>query len=223
MKTLEDYQKLTVTELAKGLSEAEIAIDKAATDAKAASDAAAAELKKRDDRIAELEKAAKGEPEATDIYKGLNPALRAELEKRDADAKADREKLAKVMDERADETAIAKAMATYPHVPATTAAELGPIMKRVASNATTAADLVKLDQIMKAASAIVDKGLSGVEAGVIVHKAAADTAIGQVTILAQEIMKADPKMSLNEAQGQVFKAHPELAERHRAEMNAPKG
>lgn len=215
----------TVDELAKGLTDAEKQIE---TLTKAA-ETNTAELKKRDDKITELTaelekaKAGAGKPaEGEDIFKGMTPAAVELFKKMQADRAADAETLAKMRDKDETTEAIEKAKTEYPSVPTTTPAELGPIMKRVASNKTTAEDVAKLTQILKASSTLVEKALEGGESGAVVMKTGTDSVIAKVDIEAKELMKANSKLTIDDARHEVFKRSPELAQAYRDEMNAPK-
>lgn len=215
----------TVEELAKGLTDAETRIDVLTK----AAETNTAELKKRDEKIteltAELEKAKAGTKTAggeEDIFKGMTPAAVELFKDMQAKSKAQEETLAKMRDKDETAEAITKARADYPSVPTTTPAELGPIMKRVASNATTPEDVTKLTQILKASSVLVEKALNVTESGSIVMKTGDDSVIAKVDVQAKELMKSDSKLSIDDARHEVFKRSPDLAAAYRDEMNAPK-
>lgn len=225
--TTEDSHMSTKTaeELAKGLTDAEKQIE---TLTKAA-ETNATELAKANDRVktleAELEKAKAGKPGdggEDEIFKGMSPAAVELFKKMQADRKADSEALAKMREKDETTEAINKAKADYPSAPATTPAELGPIMKRVAGNVTTPEDVAKLHQILKASSALVEKALEGGESGTIVLKAATGSAREELETKAHELRKSNSKLSLEDAQAQVMADNPSLAKRYREEMIGPR-
>jgi hypothetical protein len=136
-----------------------------------------------------------------DVLKGLPEAIRERLEKAEAEAAENAERIAKMEAENRAKAFLAKA-AEYEHV--APAADLAPVLEtldRVAPDAAKA-----LDQALKAANARIAESDLLKELGAD-GDAGADPKAKAEALIAAEVEKGLPRQ---EAMAQVFKAHPEL-------------
>lgn len=181
---------------------------------------------------AELKKAAepavKADEDKVDLSKA-DPALRAHIEKMEAERQADRERAEKSEKVAAD--ALAKAQATDEKILkaefvakadgykalVVKAEDFGPVLMRV-STAVSKEDFDALEQVLKAADEGLVAGDLFKEQGRGGDAATkADGALAEVNKRAEEIRKADPKISLAKAQDMAITADPALQARYLAE------
>lgn len=182
-----------------------------------ATDAAEGDVKKEDTPMAE----------ATGAQ--VAPVTKADfdaLQKSVSDLTAANEKLVKAAndaealakaetDKRETAEAIAKAEKDMPNVPGTTAADLGPVLKR-AKGALSADDFGVLEKALVASSAAIKAGDLLKEAGTNGSGAASD-AKGQIEGLAKAAQAANPALTFAAAYDQVLKANPALYTQYQAE------
>lgn len=150
-----------------------------------------------------LAKGADSDPSSTqdgDIYKGLHPAVKAELERlrKAVDAQEDREL-----------EAVAKKYEAIGKKPE----ELVPVLKSL--KGTPAYD--EMISVMDAAVDAVEKSALFTEIGKTGH--GTGDAMKQASEKAAEIMKADPKLTHAQALDKVFEMNPELAAQVEKEGN----
>ena len=181
-------------------------------------------------RVAELEKAAKPEdnPAPVDLSKA-DPAVRALLEKAAADQAAMAERLEKAEKATEESDKLAKAeretrltrefvakAETFKSLPVE-AAKFGPVLKSAAEKLTKE-ESDELDRVLKAAAAQLTEGLLFKEQGQSGQPApAADSAIAEVQQKAEQIKKADPKMSDGQALQAAMSSDRDLQARYLAE------
>lgn len=171
-------------------------------------------IEAKDARIAELEKAAKPE-EKDEIDKSkLDPETLERIEKMEAQAKADREKAAeteaklrKMEDERQDEILRADLRKSLPNTPQVD--ELVPVFKSLSEDE---AKILKTK--LSAGDAAIGMGFKDIGRTV---RDETDTAAGQIRKLADDIRKADPGLSPEQARVKARRENRELAIRERQE------
>lgn len=232
----EDTMTLTPEETAAALTKAQEDLTKANERA----DAAEAKVAKQDEQIEaltksvdEIKKAAGITDEPAKVDKSeLSPAMRAHVEKMEADAaaladrvakaekdaEADREIAKAERETRLTNTYIAKAeeFKALPINPA----EFGPVLKSVHGKLTEG-EAAALDRVLKAAdAAMVTAGLFKEAGRSGDGPNDGDTVIAKVTKAAAEIRKADPKLGHGEAMQQVLAADRELASAYLDEVRA---
>lgn len=183
--------------------------------------------------VDEIKEAAgiKDEPVALDKSE-LSPAMRAHVEKMEADQAALAERVAKAEQDAADEARVAKAerderltrefvgkAESYKSL-SQKPAEFGPVLK-AASEKLTKDEYAEIERVLTAA----DNALH--TAGVFAEQGRSgdgpqgdDTAIAKATKAAAEIRKNDSSITPAGALQQVFKADPELASRYQDEVRA---
>lgn len=221
--------------------EEKAALDKAQADQKTLADNLAkaeaerdqvkADLAKAQADIAEIKKAAGIEEKPEPIDKSeLSPAMRAHVEKMEADAAALADRVAKAEKEAEEDRKIAKAEreATalrsfvskaekdYPSLPVK-ADEFGPVLK-AASETLPSEQFAELERVLKAgneamASVFKEQGRSR-------EGDTADSAEAEVTQKAEELCKSDSTLSIAGAKQKVLKADTDLAARFHAERQA---
>lgn len=131
-------------------------------------------------------------------------------------AATDAEALAKAaQDKQLTAEAIAKAETTMANVPATTPADLGPVLKR-AAEALTADDFGVIEKALVASSAAIKAGDLLKEVGTAGSGAATD-AKGQIDGLAKAAQAANPALTYAQAYDGVLKAYPGLYAQYQAE------
>lgn len=219
--------------------EEKAALDKAQADQKTAETEAAtakADLAKAQEQIEaltksveEIKKAAGIEEKPEPIDKSeLSPAMRAHVEKMEADAAALADRVAKAERDAEEDRKIAKAEreATalrsfvskaekeFPSLPVK-ADEFGPVLKS-ASETMPAEQFAELERVLKAgneamASVFKEQGRSR-------EGDTADTAVAQAKAAAAEIRKSDNTLSEAVAMQKAFQADPELAARYHDEI-----
>lgn len=157
---------------------------------------------------------------------GASPALRVEksadviaLEKAVSEAQ-DRatkaEALAKRLeDEHENQRYITKAQ-QFKHTPGVTADDFGPILRKCAD--ALGADFAKLEQVLKAGDEAARQAALYEEIGS--DAPARGSAEAEVSVLAKEIKKAEPKLSDGEARARVWKGRPDLMNRYEDERKA---
>lgn len=171
--------------------------------------------KERDD----LKKAAGADPKE-DVLKGLPKEIQARLEKAEAESKAMSERLAKMQEQNEIAVAIEKAAPLVKHLP-TNAGDLGPLLYRVEKGATTADDRAAVEKLLKAANEIAEQAELTKELGASGggETAGATGTWGEIEKKGQEIRKANPKLTKEQALDQAMVDNPELLAKYRAEQN----
>lgn len=184
--------------LSKALGEAEaklVALEKRADDAEAALAEAHEIIKEKDSELAEVKKSA-GDGE-DDILKSLPEAVRKRLE--DAETA-----IAKMKAEAEEKEAVAKAKA----LGVGEADKVGPLLLRVEKGQTTEADAKFLETLLKGAGEIAVKSALFKSMG----SAAADEGDPeqQLQVKADEIAKANSKLTKEQAYAEAVKQNPGL-------------
>ena len=211
--------------LEKAEQDAKEAIEKAEQE-REAREKAEAEAKEKADELAKLEaaKPKDGDKGNDEDETEASKAMKAQLEKAEADRVAlekrvsDAEEIAKAeRDQRVTGEFITKAEG-YNALPIK-AAEFGPVLKRAAETLERA-DFEALDGLLKAANEQIAKGDLFKEMGANNGGGAVlpDSAAAEITRKATELRKADPKMSLIDAEDHVMKDDRELQARYLAEQ-----
>lgn len=197
---------MDIETLAKSLEEAEGRIEtitKQAEQAAADLTAAQATIAKQTAQIEELKKAA-NPPSDEDVMKGLPEPVRKRLLAAEADAKSNKEALAKMADEKELAEAVSKAKA----IGVPNADAVGALMVRVAKGKTTAEDSKTIEGLLKSAAEVEKASLLFKSLG---HHGAVD---GDPEVLmkakAEEIRKAKPEMTEAQAFDAALQANPEL-------------
>lgn len=141
-------------------------------------------------------------------------ALEITLKKADeADARA-----TKVEKERRREH-VTKAITTdFKHLPGVTADDFAPIIEKV-QDALEPKEYTRLTTALKAASEAIRKGAMFTELGRDASGVAAGTAAAEIQAKAEELRKADPKMTIEQARARVIKSDRPLYDRSVAESN----
>jgi uncharacterized coiled-coil protein SlyX len=181
-------------------------------------------------KVTELEKAAEPAKKEEPIDKAdLPPAVRAALEKAEADAAALAERLEKSENEAKAERDIAKAeretrltrefvtKAEGYKALVVKAEDFGPVLKACAEKLTKD-EYAAIEQVLKAADEQIVAGDLFKEQGRGREAAAPDGAYAEATQKAEELRKSDPKLSLAKARELVFKADTDLQARYLAEQ-----
>lgn len=215
----------SVREALTKAQERETALAKATEDlAKATADMAALTAK-----VTELEKAGKTEPEPTVDLSKADPAIRAMLEKAEAEGKAlaervekaeaataEADKLAKAeRDARVTREFVTKAEAYKALV--IKAEEFGPVLKSVAEKLTKE-EAEAIDTVLKAADAQISASELFKEQGAGGRVPAADSALAEVQRKAEELKKSDPTLSDAKALEKAMDSDRELQRRYLAEV-----
>lgn len=169
-----------------------------------------------DETIAELEKAAKGEPEV--VVPAEVTARMAKSETEAAELKKSNEELAKqvtALREDAELRKFAEEVAGYTSIgldPTKDAALLKSVSEKLTpEHAGRIRELFKAAVAQAAASKLLG------EIGSSAMGAAAESAAGQVQQKVAEVMQKNDKLSIEQARGAVFAADPALYERWRVE------
>lgn len=223
--------------------EQKAALEKAQADEKAANERATkaeADLTKAQEQIEALTKSVddikkaagiKDEPVALDKSE-LSPAMRAHVEKMEADQAALAERVAKAEQDAADEAKVAKAerderltrefigkAEAFEALPIE-AAKFGPVLKSIHGKLTKD-EAEEIDRVLKASDEQIKAGALFKEQGRSGDGLQGDdTAIAKATKAAAEIRKNDSSISHAGALQQVFKADAPLAARYQDEVRA---
>lgn len=189
---------MDIEQLSKALEKAEIdmaALEKRAADAETL-------LKSKDAELAELKKSAGGETE--DVLKSLPEAIRKRFEEAEAKTKAAEDAIAKMKDESEAKEAIAKAK----DLGIGKAEDVGPLLVRVAKGKTTADDAKTLEQLLKSAGEVASKSNLFKSMGSTVAEGVDPDAL--LKSKAEEIRKAKPELSFEQAYTKAVEANPDL-------------
>jgi hypothetical protein len=182
-----EHRGMDIETLAKNLEAAEARIAEVVKRAETAEAALAAANKRADEAVAKAA-AAGGTAGDDEVLKGLDPAVRAYVEKLRSDADAAQAAIAKAADEKLTGEYIAKA-ATLKHLPGVVPGEFGPVLKRVLHGADDADRNAVLGVLAKASDAVAARltttlGTPGTIASVSDAEVEADA-------MAKAAMKAD--------------------------------
>lgn len=163
----------------------------------------------------------KDEPDPDEIFKDASPEMRAYLQKIQADreadreiAKADRERVQKMEQEKEEGEYIAKARADHLADPE----EIGKAMRRLDKGAPKEGDFEKVQKAYQAVIAqastaeLFKQRGSGMGGG-------SGSALAEATQKAQELRKSNPSLSMSAARAKVWETNPDLAEKYREEAS----
>lgn len=164
--------------------------------------------------IAEVEAALEKAAEKAEIAKA-DPETRARLEKAEARAEKAEQIAKEERDARLEKEFVAKAEELTGSLP-TTGADLGPVLKE-ANEKLDKASYERLEELLKAANAGIESGELFKEQGAGGAQPAGD-AFEEATRKAEEIRKADPKLSDAEALQKALESDPDLQQRYLAEV-----
>lgn len=172
--------------------------------------------------VSEVEDALAKAAEKADLAKA-DPATRARIEKAEADAAAAQrradEAIAKAQEERdarLSKEFVAKAESDYGNL-AVKAEEFGPILKEASEKLSKEA-YEALEGVLKASDEQIAKGKLFEEAGSAGGAPAPDGAYAEAQGKAEDIRKAEPKLTKEQAIAKAFEADPALQTRYLAEM-----
>jgi len=194
-------------DIAKALAAADERLDTLEKANEAAEARAAAAEARADEAETKLAKALAGEGPTADevdaeVMKSLPPAIRVRLEK----AAANEEAIAKMLAEREEGEAIAKARA----IGIGDAKVVGPLLVRIGKGMTTTDDVTTVEALLKAAAAQAAAGGLFKSVGAAVDEAVIGDANGVLKAKVEEIRKANPTMSAAEAEVAAYEANPAL-------------
>lgn len=191
--------------LSKALGEAEaklVALEKRADEAESELAEKNEIIKQKDAEIQTVSKSA-GENEE-EILKSLPEAIRKRLQESEAAAKEAADTVQKMKDDTELKDAIAKAKTIGVGEPD----KVGPLLMRVANGATTGEDATFLETMLKGVGEIAGKSLLFKSIG---GAAAVDgDPEAQLQAKADEIRKADSKLTPQQAYSKAMEQHPEL-------------
>lgn len=198
--------EMDIETLSKALEDAEakfVALEKRTTDAEAALEDANAVIKAKDAEIADLKKEATP-PSEDDVMKSLPEPLRKRLEEAETKARAADEAVAKMAAEKETAEAIAKAREIGVGNPD----EIGPMILRVRKGLTTAADADVIESLLKASVA------QGKTSALFKAFGTTEATDGEpedvLKAKAEEIAKANPGMTPEQAYAKAVDANPAL-------------
>jgi hypothetical protein len=213
-----DFQEIAMDleQLTKALEDAEqklADLEKRATDSEAALAEAQDVIKAKDEELAKgktkkgdykKEQMTDEEEDDEEVMKSLPESIRKRLEETEAKAKEASEQLAKMKDEAETKEAIAKAK----DLGFGDADKVGPLLLRVAKGKTTAEDAALVEQLLKSAGQVTDKSI-------LFKSMGSDAAVdGDPEALlkakAEEIRKANEKLSPEQAYAQALEQNPQL-------------
>jgi hypothetical protein len=169
------------------------------------------------DEEAEKVKAKKAEDEAAALAKAAAdaPALPADVVERLAKADIAAVELKKAQDEVATlrhekerSAYITKAADITDALPNATADDMGGILLKT-SKALTKAEQDKLETVLKSANEVIKKSDLFKEFGSALGDGDTDPA-AQLKAMAEDVRKAEPKLSVEQARAKVLKEHPEI-------------
>lgn len=162
--------------------------------------------KKQDDPAADLTKA----DESENLRKAQDEIteLREALQKSEADK-------AKAEADRRREQFVRKA-AEFKHLPGVTADDMGSILEK-ADRLLPKAENDKLVAVLKSANEIVGQSALFGERGSAAS--GEKTAYGEITAKAEDLRKADGKLTLEQARARVIKSNPDLFRRYQTEID----
>lgn len=160
----------------------------------------------RDEAVAKNATVSKSaEDQRTEMLEKADPALRAFIEKQEADLKEASDIAKAERDARLNREFISKAEA-MPMLQDGDKAEFAGLLRRM-SDALGAEDAGKVEKMLTAANEQIAKGNLFSEFGT----GGGETTVSKsVTTAAQEIMKANPGMTLEQAQSEVYATNPDL-------------
>lgn len=192
---------MDLQELEKALKEAEKALADASTVAKAKDEEIAKLKAERDEAIA---KAKKPEQTDEDIMKGLPEPVRKRLEEAEAVARVANERVEKMAAAAEEADAILKAK----DLGIGDAKAIGPLLLRVRKGKSTEADAAEIERLLKAAANQATTAGLFKSAG----SAASDVADPEAVLKAkaEEIRKADPKLTYEQAYDRATRENPGL-------------
>ena len=191
--------------LSKALGEAEaklVALEKRADEAEAQLAEKEEVIKQKDAELESVKKSA-GETEE-DILKSLPEPIRKRLQESEAAAKEAADAVQKMKDETETKDAIAKAKSFG----VGEADKVGPLLMRVAKGATTADDAAYLETVLKGVGEIAGK--SALFKSVGSANPEEGDAEAQLQAKANEIAKANTKLSKEQAYAQAMQENPQL-------------
>lgn len=196
---------MNIEQLSKALEDAEAnlaTLEKRAADAEKRATEAEAIAKAKAGELAELKKSAGGETE--DVLKSLPEAIRKRFEEAEAKTKAAEDAIAKMKDESEVKEAIAKAK----DLGIGKAEDVGPLLVRVTKGKTTADDAKTLEQLLKSAGEVASKSNLFRSMGSTVAEGVDPDAL--LKGKAEDIRKAKPELSFEQAYTKAVEANPDL-------------
>lgn len=192
--------------LSKALGEAEaklVALEKRSDEAEAALAEAQDVIKQKDAELAEVKKSA-GTNDEEEILKSLPESVRKRLEESERQAKEASDAIAKMKAETEEKDAIAKAKA----LGVGDAEKVGPMLMRVAKGTTTDEDAKFLESLLKGVGEIAGKSALFKSLGSA--SAEEGNPEQQMQAKADEIKKANPKLSKEQAYAEAVQQNPHL-------------